>query len=42
MATQTSPQDATSTGGDLRPQGLTPSGRYAMGDYRIAEKGWFA
>ena len=23
-------------------QGLTPSGRYDMGDGRIAEKGWFA
>ena len=23
-------------------QGLTPSGRYDMGDARIAEKGWFA
>ncbi len=22
--------------------GLTPSGRYDMGDGRIAEKGWFA
>ena len=30
--------DAHST----RLQGLTPSGRYAMGDCRIAEKGWFA
>jgi len=23
-------------------QGLTPSGRYDMGDDRIPEKGWFA
>ena len=27
---------------NLKLQGLTPSGRYDMGDCRIAEKGWFA